>query len=244
MLPKIAVKTYQTTLPISNEDVEFRPYIVKEERALLMANQDEKESDMLDAMLNLVSACVVNPQALQVKNLSDVDLQWLFVQIRSKSVGEDATITQKCPHCEKEFELKFDVRNVFIERDETHSPIYKVDLNLGNGDDDLIIEFGYPTAQTYINSSKKKNEVDQTFYLIESCIQKITYNGNTHIKGQDFTEPDVAEFFNQLEAFHLEKIYKNIFATAPKIMYKFETTCPHCQKEISYKVEGIGNFFG
>lgn len=238
-LPKVAIKTYTTTLPHSGQEVEFRPYLVKEERALLMANQDENESEMLKATLNLVSACTLT-EGVEANKLAEIDLQWLFMQLRSKSVGEDVEFMNKCSECEKEFQVRFDLQNVHVEHNPDHTLSYRVET----GEEDLMIEFSLPTAQTYLEASKIKNEVEQAFYLIESCIQKITYDGNIHVRGQDFEQGDVSAFFGELPGNHLDRIFTKVFQTAPKIVQRFNIRCPHCQVEKDYEVEGLTNFFG
>lgn len=243
MLPKIAVKTYNTHLPHTNIDVEFRPYIVKEERALLMANQDGKETEMMSAMLNLVDACIMT-DGISARDLPDVDLQWVFIQIRSKSVGEAIEYQQKCDSCTKEFSVTLNTDDIQVTTNDTHDLVYKVDMELGNNENDLIIEFTLPTASTYLEASKQEGEVAQTFFLIESCIQKITYDGNTSVRGQDFQQNEVESFFEQLPAYHLEKIYSQVFESAPKITHEISSKCPHCGNETSYKLEGMGSFFG
>jgi len=243
-LPKLATKTYQTTLPHLQRTVEFRPYVVREERALLMANQDDDESAMLMATINLVDACVLT-EGINANKLADVDLQWLFIQIRSKSVGEDVNFIQKCDNegCGNEFEVKFNVENISAKASnpELHNLVYVVNKDT---ESQIIIEFGLPTAETYISSSKIEDPVNQTFHMIESCVQKITYEGNTYVTGVDFVQSEVSDFLGQLPAYHLEKIYAQVFETAPKIYHEFSITCPKCKKEQNYSVEGLPNFFG
>lgn len=241
-LPTLAIKTYETTLPYSKQKIEFRPYVVREERALLLASQDGKEKDMIRATINLVNACV-QTENIDAEKLSSVDLEWLFIHIRSKSVGEEVNFVQKCSEeeCSQEFEIRFNIENISMRTTEGFNTTYKTDMGDGQT---LVIDFELPTVNTYNKSLEIENEIQQSFFLIEACIQKITYDGNTHVRGQDFEQADVSAFFDQLPAQHLSEIYVQVFEKAPKLIHEFNTTCPHCNKDLSFSVEGLPNFFG
>ena len=236
-LPKIATKTYQTTLPHSKQEIEYRPYLVKEERALLMANQSEDENEMVNAVINLVDACIITDNIL-IKTMANVDLEWAFLLIRSKSVGEEVRFQQKCSECDKEIDVLFDLQNVSVVTGETHSLEYKLeDHNIG-------IRFTLPTSKTFLDL-KGNDDASQIFDLIESCIYQVWDADQTYTRGQDFTnKEEVSQFFDQLEASHLEKIYDIVFEQAPKLVQTFTEKCPHCNHEKEYELEGITNFFG
>lgn len=238
-LPKAAIKTYRTKLPVSKTEVEFRPYLVKEEKALLIASQEEDETAMLVASINLINSCVLT-EGIQAEHLYDPDLQWLLIHIRAKSVGEDVHFMQKCGSCGMEFETRFNIENIKCVFEDGYTPEYEADV----GEEKFIIEFSLPTSTIVVQASQEQNQILQISKMMESCIQKVTHGGNVLVRGVDFTEQDIPEFFDQLTGYHFENIYKKVFEMGPKIKHVFKSKCPHCGHEETYEVEGLTNFFG
>ena len=163
-LPKLnETPKYEVTIPSTGKTVRFRPYLVKEEKVLMMAFESGDQKASLRAIVDTIQACVVDD--LDVENLATFDIEYLFTQIRSKSVGESSTLMIKCSECEKQNEYKFDVSTVKIEMPKQESV---VELTPS-----VTIELGYPTYKTVMNTDLNGNEIDVGFEMAGNCIKTI-----------------------------------------------------------------------
>lgn len=235
-LPKLAIKTYKTNLPTNNKEIEFRQYQVKEERALLMANEATKPEEQLTAMINLLRACVLTPD-FDPQKITQTDLEWLFIRMRVESVGSSSKIKRVCESCEKEYPIELDLDNVQVIRNQNHKLRHNI-----TDDGKTGLEFKLPTLSV-LSEVQSLGEIDQFFTLIEKCLYMVWQDDNVWVAGKDFTDADAKEFINQLDQSTYEKIVQETFNLSPKVMYTSTSECPHCKAKEEISVEGLFNFF-
>lgn len=229
-LPKLETPTYELILPSDGSKVKYRPFLVKEYKILLTALESDAE-EIYRIVTDLIDACTF--KTLKVKNLPNFDTEYLFLNIRAKSIGESTSINIKCKNCESDIKIDMDVTKAEVERSSDHSNTVKIT-------DTISIEMRYPTFQEILdiyNNSKSEKIVD----LICACIDKI-YTEEEYFNTSEYPKEEVTEFVNSFskEQFdHLEKF----FLTMPKLVQKIEKVCENCNTNNEIKLEGLQNFF-
>lgn len=233
-LPKIATPVYTASLPSNGAHVAFRPFLVKEEKALLLAQQSENAATILESVRGVIDACTF--EKLDMNALSMLDLEFLFVRIRAKSVGETqelrvrCTVTQGCSgHVEKTVNLETDVTSVVSEG---HTRDIKLTDTVG-------IRLRYPTVQTSITRLTSQN-FDETDMLID-CIECV-WDGDTITTPAEVARAELVEFLGNLTDEHFRKI-QHFFDTMPYMGFHLEFECPVCHQHNVLDLRGIENFF-
>ena len=168
-LPKIATPTYELELPSTGESIQFRPFLVKEEKVLVLALESEDTKQITTAIKAVIKSCV-QTKGIKVEALPTFDIEFLFLNIRGKSVGENIEVNIICPDDEEtQVEVKIDIDEIKVQKDDNHSNQIKID-------DDIMMVMKYPSLDQFIKSNfnlDDKNAMDQSFELISSCIDKI-----------------------------------------------------------------------
>ena len=236
-LPKIATPTYELELPSTGKTVEYRPFLVKEEKLLVIALESEDNKQITTAIKAVLKACVLT-KGIKVENLPTFDIEYLFLNIRGKSVGEELDVNIVCPDDEKtEVAVKIDLDDIEVQRDENHTNQIKLD-------DTLMMEMKYPSLDEFIKSNfdfSDKNQMDQSFQLIASCIDKI-YTEDEVWATADCTKKEVNEFLEGMNSNQFKEI-EAFFTTMPKLSHTISVTNPKTKVKSDVVLEGLAAFF-
>ena len=233
-LPKLEVPTYELTLPSTNKVVKFRPFLVKEQKVLYVAQQDsENEQVISDAIGELVKNCTFDTVDPLIAPMFDIE--YIFLQLRSKSVGETIDIQVKCPDDNKtSVEVKINLKDVNVQMTTGHSN--EVVLS-----DNMKIVLRYPILRDMRNV-KGETEMDRVFDILSKCIHEV-HHGDKIYNAIDVTEEDLKTFIEQMTTDQLEKIM-DFFNTMPKLRHVVEVTNPNTKKKGEVIVEGLTSFLG
>jgi len=232
-LPVINTPTYELELPSTKEKITYRPFLVKEEKILLIAMEEEKEENMIRAVKQIVNNCTF--ETLNVNTLPMFDLEFLFLRVRAKSVGEIATVNILSPDDKKTY-VKVDVNleEVNVKFDKKHKK--RIILT-----DEISIEMSYPNLSLIENTGDLSSS-EQIFGMIGTCVERI-YEGETIYEKSDFTQKELDEFLESLNTKQFEEV-QNFFNTMPKLMHTVEFTNPKTKKKQKVTLEGMQSFFG
>ena len=233
-LPKLNVPKYKTNLPSTGKVVNYRPFLVKEEKLLLIATETGSQSDLVRAIKEILSNCT---DLKDVNSLSTFDLEFLFLKIRTKSVGENVEVTVTCPDDnETEVAVSIPLDEIQVIKDKNH----KTELKLS---DEIIITMGYPSVETFVtmNFDTEQSQVDQLFEMAASCIETIA-DANQVYECKDSTKQELLEFFDQLSTKQFVMI-QEFFETMPKLSHKVKVTNPNTGVESEIVLEGLASFF-
>ena len=236
-LPKIATPTYELTLPSTGKPVQYRPFLVKEEKLLVIALESEDNKQITTAIKAVLKACVLT-KGIKVESLPTFDIEYLFLNIRGKSVGEEIEVNIICPDDETtEVPVTIDLDDIEIQRDENHTNQIKLD-------DSLMMEMKYPSLDQFIKSNfdfNDKNQMDQSFTLIASCIDKV-YSEDEAWATADCTKKEVNEFLESMNSNQFKEI-ETFFTTMPKLSHTIKVTNPKTKVESEVVLEGLASFF-
>lgn len=235
-LPKIATPKHRLKLH-SGKDISFRPFLVKEEKLLLLAMESEDETNIVDTITQVVSSCTGLSEA-EVTKLSTFDIELLFLNIRAKSVGESVDVKVTCSDDgTTEVPLSIPLDKIKL----TTSPNHDMNIMLTETVGCLM---KYPAMDTFVkvNFSGDSPSVDQIFELAGSCIDKI-YEGEQIHDASDSTKEELQEFLGQLNSEQFGK-FQTFFETMPKLSYKTKVTNPNTGKKVDVVLEGLASFFG
>ena len=236
-LPKIATPTYELELPSTGKTVEYRPFLVKEEKLLVIALESEDNKQITTAIKAVLKACVLT-KGIKVENLPTFDIEYLFLNIRGKSVGEELDVNIVCPDDEKtEVAVKIYLDDIEVQHDENHTNKIKLD-------DNLMMEMKYPSLDEFIKSNfdfNDKNQMDQSFQLIASCIDKV-YSAEEAWATADCTKKEVNEFLESMNSNQFKEI-ETFFTTMPKLSHTINVKNPKTKVESEVVLEGLASFF-
>jgi|TARA_B100001778_G_scaffold64559_1_gene50531 hypothetical protein len=231
-LPKLATAKYELTLPSTNQKVEFRPFLVKEEKMLMLAQQDGGQASLIRAIQDIVDVCTFNK--LDSKKLPTFDLEYVFLQLRCKSIGETANITVTCPDdMETKVSVDVNLSEVKCEKEENHTNNIKINDSVG-------VIFDYPKMNN-VAKLDMKNDATATFGIIKSCISQIYDAENVYTKN-DMEEKELDEFIESMSHDQFLKI-QEFFNTMPKVKHKITVKNPKTEVESDLVLEGIQDFF-
>jgi len=233
-LPKINVPKYKLKLPSDNRTVNFRPFLVKEEKLLLLATETGEQSDIIDAIKNIIKDCT---DVTDVDKLSTFDIEYLFLQIRTKSVGETVDINVTCPDdSETEVAISIPLDEIKVVKSRGH----KKEIKLS---DEIVITMKYPSMDVFVqmNFSDQTNELDQIFDMAASCIETIA-DENQVYDCNDIPKAEVLEFLEQLNTKQFQMI-QQFFETMPKLSHTLKVTNPNTGVESDVVLEGLASFF-
>lgn len=238
-LPLNNVPVYNLVVPSTNETVRYRPFLVKDQKALMIAQQSEDQKVMVDTLKNIISSCIMDK--INVDNLAMFDLEYIFTQLRSKSVGETVDLIVSCDedHGEQNAKAKqkitINLNDIKVEFSKDHTN----KLHLWG---DVGVVMKYPSVDTikkYQNISE--NDTDAVFGIVTQSIDYI-YDGGEIYHAKDQTKEEMLQFVNNLTTEQFTLIQK-FFETMPKLTHEINYTCPVCSKHHNVKLEGIDSFF-
>ena len=236
-LPTIATPTYELELPSTGKKVKYRPFLVKEEKLLVLALETENTKDISTAIKTVLKNCI-QTRGIKVENLPTFDIEYLFLNIRGKSVGEEVEVNLIAPDDEvTEVPVTINIDDIEIQKSDEHTNKVKLD-------DSLIMEMKYPSLEQFIKSNFDFTEevsMDQSFDLIASCIDKI-YNEEDVWSTADCTKKEVKDFLEQMNSMQFKEIEK-FFETMPKLSHSVTFTNPNTKVESTVVLEGLSSFF-
>jgi len=228
-LPSLTSSKYELIVPSSKTKVEYRPYLVKEEKILMIAAESKDENQMIRAIKDVIKSCTYGN--LKVDRLTMFDLEYIFTTLRSKSVGESSTIGLQCTSCEESNEVAINLANVSI----TEGADSHIKLT-----DTIGMSMRYPSIDDIIDSNSE-SDVEAAFELIVSCIDSI-YEGDEMFDTEDQTRKELMSFIESLSAKQFEKI--NEFVTSIPVAYiDAEFKCSKCGEHNEINIRGLANFF-
>ena len=240
-LPMNTMPIFSLKVPSTGANVKYRPFVVKEEKALLIANQSEDTKVMVDTLKSVIKSCVSDP--LDVDSLAVFDLEYIFTKIRGKSVGENIELLFQCDEDHGEELNKKAVSKVIIDigtlevvKSDKHTN--KIELF---GDVGIVMKYPSIDVAGEIESKDGNTDIDSIFRVIMECIDFI-YQGNDIYYAKDQTRDELAQFVHNLTSEQFARI-QNFFETMPKLSTKVEYKCPVCGKEHKRVLEGLNNFF-
>ena len=236
-LPKIATPTYELELPSTGKTVQYRPFLVKEEKLLVIALESEDTKQITTAIKAVIKACI-KTRGVKVEALPTFDIEYLFLNIRGKSVGENLDVNIICPD-DKETEVKVNINldDIKCHKNEGHTNKIKLD-------DSLMMEMKYPSLDEFIKSNfdlEEKNQMDQSFDLIARCIDKI-YSEEEVWASEDCTKKEMSEFLESMNSSQFKEI-ETFFETMPKLSHTLKVTNPKTNVESEVVLEGLASFF-
>jgi len=234
-LPKLDTPTYQLKVPSTGEMVSYRPYLVKEEKILMMAMESNDTDQMIGAVKDVIRSCTSD--VIDANTLAMFDIEYIFTQLRAKSVGETSTIKVKCKECEASNEIDVDLQNVRVDIPETNIAHIKLTDSIG-------VTLRYPSVQSMIKAQagERKSDVDRVFDLIVACVQEI-YSGDEVFDASEQSDKELREFIDSLSTQQFNKIREFIEAI-PSAAIGVNFKCTACSQDNEFDVKGLGNFFG
>ena len=236
-LPKIATPTYELELPSTEETIKFRPFLVKEEKLLVLALESEDTKQITTAIKTVIKNCVLT-KGIKVEQLPTFDIEYLFLNIRGKSVGEEIEVNIICPDDEEtQVSVNIDLESIKVQKNDDHKKQIKVD-------DNIMMEMKYPSLEQFIKNNfdfEDKNSMDQSFELIATCIDKIFTEEEVWATG-DFTKKEMNDFLEQMNSSQFKEIEK-FFDTMPKLSHTVKVKNPQTKVESEVVLEGLASFF-
>ena len=239
-LPIVATPTYELKLPSSNKKIKYRPFLVKEEKVLIIALESKSQFEITNAVKDVLKQCILT-KGVDVDDLPTFDIEYIFLNIRAKSIGEAINVRVTCPDDgETEIPVTVYVDEIKVVKSKDH----KTDIVL---DDKMTLRMKYPSINQFIETNFDVNEdpkenVNKTFKIISECIDTI-YTQEDAWDAKDYTSKERVEFIEQLNSKQYKEVEK-FFATMPKLSNKIEVTNPNTKKKSSIVLEGLADFFG
>ena len=236
-LPKIATPTYELVIPSTKKKVKYRPFLVKEEKVLIMAMESEDTTMIANAVKDVISSCITT-RGVKVDELATFDIEYLFLNIRGKSVGEEVEVNLVAPDDgETEVKVTIALDEIKVEKNDEHTRQIKLD-------DTLMMEMKYPSLDQFISNNfdfNEKNQLEQSFDLIASCVDKI-YSEEEVWAAADCTKKEIKEFLEQMNSTQFKEI-ESFFETMPKLTHNVKFVNPNTKKENEVLLEGLASFF-
>jgi|TARA_B100001939_G_scaffold246116_1_gene213363 hypothetical protein len=237
-LPKINTPTYDLTLPSTGKKIKYRPFLVREEKILIMAMESEDMTEITNSIVQILTDCILT-ENVKVETLSTFDIEYLFLNVRARSVGETVDINITCPDDEEtQVEMTIDIDAIKIQKTRGHKNIIKLD-------DNLSMKLRYPSLQQFIENNfetgENISEVGQSLSMITSCIDMI-YNDEESWESSDYSKKELDEFVEQMNTKQFKQIEK-FFTTMPKLSHKLMVKNPNTGVESEVVLEGLAAFF-
>ena len=237
-LPTISTPTYELTLPSSGKKIKYRPFLVREEKVLIMALESEDTKQITNSVIDILNSCILS-KGIKLETLATFDIEYLFLNIRSKSVGETIDVNIVCPDDNKtQVAVTVDVDSIKIKKDRKHKNVIKLD-------DNLSLKLKYPSMTQFIDSNFEskidESEVKSTLDMIISCIDVI-FNEEESWPASESTPKELEDFVDQLNTKQF-KLIEDFFTTMPKLTHTVKVKNPQTEVESDVVLEGLAAFF-
>ena len=237
-LPTIATPTYELELPSSEKKIKYRPFLVKEEKLLVLALESEDTKEISNAIKAVLKSCI-QTRGVKVETLPTFDIEFLFLHIRGKSVGEELEVSLIAPDDGvTAVPVKINIDDIKVHREEGHDKKIKLD-------DNLLMEMKYPSLDQFIKNNFDFDDdasIDKSFEVIASCIDKI-YNEEEVWSTSDCTKKELMDFLDQMNTMQF-KLIEKFFETMPKLSHTVKLKNPETKVESEVVIEGLASFFG
>jgi hypothetical protein len=237
VLPKIATPTYELEVPSIKKNIKYRPFLVKEEKILIIAMESEDTKQIADAVKTVISNCILS-RGVKVENLATFDIEYLFLNIRGKSVGESVDVLITCPDDGKtQVPVSINLDDIKVNVSKDHSKDIKLD-------DNLTIRMKYPSLDEFIKSNFDSDlniSVDDTFDMICSCIEQV-YNEEESWSASECSKKELIDFLESLTTNQFKEVEK-FFETMPKLSHTLKLKNPNTEVESEVVLEGLTSFF-
>ena len=237
-LPKINTPTYELVLPSNGKKIKYRPFLVREEKILIMAMESEDMKQITNAIVQILSDCILSKE-VKVESLSTFDIEYLFLNVRGKSVGETVEVNITCPDDgDTQVEMVIDIDSIKVQKTKGHKNIIKLD-------DNLSMKLRYPSLEQFVENNfevaETQSSVGQSLSMITSCIEMV-YNNDESWEATDCTKEELEEFIEQLNTKQFKEI-ENFFTTMPKLSDTIMVKNPNTGVESEVVLEGLASFF-
>tara|TARA_B100000131_G_scaffold197116_1_gene189444 strand:+ start:1578 stop:2297 length:720 start_codon:yes stop_codon:yes gene_type:complete len=237
-LPKIHTAEYELKLPSSGKTIKYRPFLVKEEKILILALETEDQKQITNAVKQVLKNCVIT-KGIKIENLPSFDIEYLFLNIRGKSVGETIELLVTCGDDGKtEVPVEVMIDDIKVEKSKDHTPDVQLDENYS-------VRMKYPSMTQFIDTNFNQDAddaVDQSFEIIASCIDSV-YNDSDVFAASECTKKELKEWVESLTSAQFQKI-EGFFETMPKLTHTLEVVNPNTKKKNTIVLEGLTDFFG
>ena len=239
-LPTIVTPTYELKMPSTGKKIKYRPFLVKEEKILIIALESKNQNEITNAVKDVLKKCILT-RGIKVDDLPTFDIEYIFLNIRAKSIGEDIKLIVTCPDDnETEVPVTIYVDEIKVVKPKEHTTDISLDKNLS-------LRMKYPSLNQFIeNNFETEDEpqtvVNKTFKLIADCIDTV-FTEEEAWDAKDYTSDEKLEFIEQLNSKQYKQVEK-FFASMPKLSHTIEITNPNTKKKSSIVLEGLADFFG
>jgi len=229
------VPKYEMTVPSTGEVVKYRPFLVKEQKVLLVAFESKDSKQILNSMLDSISSCVPN---IKLDSLATFDVDYMFTQVRSKSVGETSTILHACQNCNEENEVKVRLDQIKVNIPENWKKTTEIEISK-----DITVELKFPTYKdiSYLNIDDNASDAELLMDTVAACMKAVKTE-DEYILVKDEPKEEVEKFINSLTNQQLEKI-TNFASNAPKLSHTQNYECKKCKTENKIELSGLQDFF-
>jgi hypothetical protein len=236
-LPKISTPTYELELPSTGETIKYRPFLVREEKLLVIALESEDTKQITNAIKTVIKSCI-ETKNIKVESLPTFDIEYLFLNIRGKSVGEDIEVGIICPDDEDtSVQVKINIDDIKVVKDPEHNKQIKID-------DKITMEMRYPSLEQFIKSnfdSSAGDTMEKSFELVADCIDKV-FTEDEVWTSSDVTKKELVDFMDQMNSSQFKEVEK-FFDTMPKLSHKIKIKNPNTKVESEVTLEGLSSFF-
>jgi len=236
-LPKISTPTYELTLPSTKKKIKYRPFLVKEEKVLIIAMESEDTKQITNAVKTVIKNCIIT-RGVKVEALSTFDIEYLFLNIRGKSVGEEVEVLVTCPDDgQTQVPVTIPLDEIEVKESERHSRDIKLDS-------DLTLRMKYPSMEEFVKSNFAIGDdmsLQDTFEIVSSCIEQV-YNEEESWSASECSKKELADFMEQLSSKQFKQI-ETFFETMPKLSHTFKVKNPNTGVESDVVLEGLSSFF-
>lgn len=229
-LPKLETPTYELTLPSTGKQVTFRPFLVKEHKILLTITEASND-EIVRVIKQLIDVCTFNK--LDVENLPHFDIEYIFMQLRAKSISEVVDVVITCGNCEEKYETTFTIEDLKVENQKNKNNIVKIT-------DKIAIQLQYPKFDSIIQLIDSQ-DAEKIIEVVKNCVVGV-YDEEQFYEAKDQTPEEIEEFLYSLTKDQFALI-EEFFVKSPKIVQEFESTCTNCSHVNKSRIEGIQNFF-
>ena len=245
-LPTITVPKYSLKLPSSGKEIKYRPFLVKEEKILLIAMESEDDQQMIDATTTVIKNCVFGD--IDVDTMPIFDIEYIFLWLRAKAKGELVELTYTCPDCSNGIDISFNIENIKIKKIEKHTNKIKLTESLG-----VVLKYPNITLQSKLDKFNDESETEKLFKTVQYCIDYI-YDAEATYPAKDHTEQELKDFLESLTDEQFQKIAK-FFEEVPTLKHTVKLECKNkikgddkkkskpCQYKEDVVLEGLASFF-
>jgi len=237
-LPKINTPTYELELPSTGKKIKYRPFLVREEKILLMALESEDMKQISSGIVQILNDCIIT-RGVKVQTLATFDIEYLFLNVRAKSVGETVEVNITCPDDgETTVEMEIEIDSIKVQKNKNHKNIIKLD-------DTYSMKLKYPSFDQFIDSNFEVgdgvSDVNQSLDMITSCIDMV-YDKEESWSAADCSKKELTEFVDQLNSKQFKQI-ESFFTTMPKLSHTIVVNNPNTGVESEVVLEGLASFF-